>query len=602
MSETAAQSLLSISLQPPHLASLQWRGDKETWDLIRLLIRGHGSTLQERGAQRILLPWSELVGLAPQLQGLRATHPFETNYSQDALEMLREASRRRLAFREAGRSQPLDTAVLQEQLARQGFARPLSSFQLRNVSRLANLPAAATFSVPGAGKTTEALAYLFARRMADEPLVVIAPKNAFGAWEEQLADCAPAEPAFVRLSGGADRIRILLEGLPKYAIITYQQLPYVKDVLADYLALRPSFLFLDESHRIKSGRNGVIAQAVLDLASLPVGKLIMTGTPMPQSESDLEPQFSFLYPEVRQPETPPSELVAPIYVRTTKDELGLRPVERRVYRLEMHPLQSRVYELIRSEEARRLLGVNLATRGALRTMGRAVVRLLQFASNPALLAGQLEETAQVLLAGVIQEGDSPKLEWACKRARELARTGRKTIIWSSFVSNVELISGRLADIGADFIHGQVGTGDEENEDTREGKIKRFHDDPAAMVLVANPAAASEGISLHTVCHHAIYVDRTFNVAHYMQSEDRIHRFGLPAEQRTIVEVLESAGTIDEVVRIRLGEKVERMAEALRDPAIRVDPVPYDSPYSDEADEPVLSADDVDVILGHLRDG
>lgn len=59
-----------------------------------------------------------------------------------------------------------------------------------------------------------------------------------------------------------------------------------------------------------------------------------------------------------------------------------------------------------------------------------------------------------------------------------------------------------------------------------------------MVMVANPAAASEGVSLHRVCHHAIYLDRTFNAAHYLQSEDRIHRFGLPKDQETIVEIVE----------------------------------------------------------------
>jgi hypothetical protein len=31
--------------------------------------------------------------------------------------------------------------------------------------------------------------------------------------------------------------------------------------------------------------------------------------------------------------------------------------------------------------------------------------------------------------------------------------------------------------------------------------------------------------LHKVCQNAIYVDRTFNAAHFLQSEDRIHRLG-----------------------------------------------------------------------------
>ena len=77
------------------------------------------------------------------------------------------------------------------------------------------------------------------------------------------------------------------------------------------------------------------------------------------------------------------------------------------------------------------------------------------------------------------------------------------LIWSCFVRNVELIAFRLKDLGAEFIHGGVDAGDETELDTREGKIKRFHTDKNCMVLVANPAACSEGISLHKVCQNAI---------------------------------------------------------------------------------------------------
>lgn len=83
-------------------------------------------------------------------------------------------------------------------------------------------------------------------------------------------------------------------------------------------------------------------------------------------------------------------------------------------------------------------------------------------------------------------------------------------------------------------------------------------------MVANPAAAAEGISLHRVCHHAIYVDRTFNAAHYLQSIDRIHRLGLPSGTETTVEILTAAGTIDEEVQQSLARKTLTMAAVLDD--------------------------------------
>jgi SNF2 family DNA or RNA helicase len=205
---------------------------------------------------------------------------------------------------------------------------------------------------------------------------------------------------------------------------------------------------------------------------------------------------------------------------------------------------------------------------------------------------------------VLAEGDGPKIRYVLKRARELTRKGHKVLIWSSFVRNVEYLASRLADLGAVYIHGQVDAGDEDDDETREGRIKLFHDDDNVMVLVANPAAAGEGISLHSVCHHALYLDRTFNAAHYLQSEDRIHRLGLKATQSTTIEIVECKNTIDETVRYRLSDKVHAMADALNDSSLRIDPIPFDPPAIEDADEYVvgLQAADVEALLRDLTKG
>ena len=149
---------------------------------------------------------------------------------------------------------------------------------------------------------------------------------------------------------------------------------------------------------------------------------------------------------------------------------------------------------------------------------------------------------------------------AAEAETQLAAQGKKVLIWSSFVRNVEYMADRLSDLGAVYIHGGVDAGDEDDDETREGKIKVFHDDPNCMVMVANPAAASEGVSLHRVCHHAIYLDRTFNAAHFLQSQDRIHRFGLPPDQETTIEIVECRGTVDETVHQRLQNKINAMSQ------------------------------------------
>ena len=395
------------------------------------------------------------------------------------------------------------------------------------------LPAAATFSVPGAGKTTEALACFFYRAHDDERLLVVAPKNAFAAWDEQIADCMPNLKAqFCRLRGGKEKIARSLDGDPHFMLISYQQLARVPELIAAHCARYKIHVFLDESHRIKSGTGKQTARAALSLAHLPVGKLIMSGTPMPQSVNDLIPQFAFLYPEITATTEDVIELIRPVYVRTNKKELGLPPVTRVMAQLPMAPMQRELYKLMKYEVAREAASaLTIRSKQAFRSLGRSVARLLQFVSNPALLSSEIGFAHPDLLAAVLAEGDGPKLKYVIKRARQLAREGQKVLIWSSFVRNVEYISERLADLGAVYIHGGVDAGDEDDDETREGKIKLFHDDPNVRVMVANPAAASEGVSLHRVCRHAIYLDRTFNAAHYLQSEDRIHRFGLPQEQK-----------------------------------------------------------------------
>jgi len=80
--------------------------------------------------------------------------------------------------------------------------------------------------------------------------------------------------------------------------------------------------------------------------------------------------------------------------------------------------------------------------------------------------------------------------------------------------------------------------------------------------LSNPAACGESISLHMVCHDAIYLDRSFNCAHYMQSLDRIHRLGLAPDDVVSYYIIECRGTIDEIVRKRLSEKMKNMRRVL----------------------------------------
>ncbi len=134
------------------------------------------------------------------------------------------------------------------------------------------------------------------------------------------------------------------------------------------------------------------------------------------------------------------------------------------------------------------------------------------------------------------------------------------------------------------------------EDRQEEEIERFRGDPDCMVLLSNPATLGEGISLHHDCHDSVYVDRDFAAGRFLQSLDRIHRLGLAPGTETRVTILGAAGTIDEVVAQRLGDKLQFMGRILDDPEVRQ--------LADLDEEPSvgggLDTGDLQALMGYLR--
>ena len=114
----------------------------------------------------------------------------------------------------------------------------------------------------------------------------------------------------------------------------------------------------------------------------------------------------------------------------------------------------------------------------------------------------------------------------------------------------------------------MGEDDEELE-TRKYKIKKFKDkDSDCMVLVANYASCAEGISLHHVCHNAIYIDRSFQADQYLQSVDRICRLGNNDEKNIIIlqnKIPQTLKNIDLAVNHALQTKIDNMGRFLNDP-------------------------------------
>ncbi len=58
------------------------------------------------------------------------------------------------------------------------------------------------------------------------------------------------------------------------------------------------------------------------------------------------------------------------------------------------------------------------------------------------------------------------------------------------------------------------------------------------------------------------MERSFNAAHFIQSKDRIHRYGLPPETETNYYYLLSEDSIDQTIHERLNAKEARLREII----------------------------------------
>ncbi|MFJ2773362.1 DEAD/DEAH box helicase [Streptomyces sp. NPDC087300] len=481
----------------------------------------------------------------------------------------------------------------------------LTDFQTRDIARLLSLQHGANFSVPGAGKTRVGLAVFAAMRERGEVrrLLVVSPKSAYESWGYESEVCFK-EPLVTRVMDrapgpGTDVL-----------IVNYERLDRSLATLATWLRGAPSMIILDEAHRMKLGARGIYGSACMALGPLARRRLILTGTPAPNGARDLENLLSFVWPgHGRRVVTSAvaggdlahaSTVLRPLFTRTTKNELGLPPFETRIRYVPLPSLHREVYDALVGRYTSRAE----AGREDFDALGKAMLRLLMAATSPALLLEgesryapldyrvpplEVPQTDSLysLLKQLPDYELSPKYKEALSIVAENAAMGRKTLVWTTFVRSLTTMERLFSAFQPAVVHG--GTPD------REDQIKRFREDPDCHVLLSNPATLGEGISLHQVCHDAVYVDRDFMAGRFLQSLDRIHRLGLAPGTETRVTVLAAEDTIDEVVALRLEDKLEFMGQILDDPSVQQ--------LADLQEEPSLAAGmdmaDVRALLRHL---
>ena len=559
--------------------------NKEAWNLIKSSIKKiQNSNFKDETEKNIVAEWFALLQILPSLKSFRNVYKFKVIYSDYAKKFIQDA----INHSKTAASGTSDIDIgnnIHERLKSFGFEKiTLKDYQIRDLKRLVSIPHGANFSVQGSGKTavTIALHLLLREKNEVNSFIIVSPKNAFLAWQEDGVDELLNEEnplrkeGLIELKGGFDKIRNILSSGKKNFIVSYDTLVNITSLIGHFI-LNPKnkvHVILDESHKIKS-EDALRTGAAQTLATLPVvRKDILTGTPLPNKLEDINTQYKFLYPY--------SEYSGNrFFVRTTKKELNLPVPTRHFITIEMSKPQKALYTLVLGNLIKNIKGLSSIDKTNFKEVRRSMIRLIMISTNPILLTSRMIENGEFYFGDSISskihlelqqelsEGGSPKIRTACDMARDLAQNGKKTVIWSYFKNNIEFIGKyALKDLYAEYIHGGVDVGSEDEFDTRKYKIKKFKDiNSECKVLVANYASCAEGISLHHVCHDAIYVDRSFQADQYLQSEDRISRLGNNDPKN--IYILQSAiprdlKNIDYAIKINLQRKIENMGAFLND--------------------------------------
>jgi len=473
------------------------------------------------------------------------------------------------------------------------FKRTLKPYQLKGLEHFIKIKHGANFSVPGSGKTT--MTYAYYEKLKQEGIVekifVVGPFSSFSPWEEESEKCFGTKLNSARLVG-PKRKSYYFNSL-KYELFLCHYQTAANDIseIIELCKLYKILMVIDESHYIKRFDGGVRSNALLQIAPHATRRVILSGTPMPNGLIDLWSQMTFLWPgkqlfgerntfktrcDDANQQTGIKIEVRPFFYRVKKSDLNLpKPIFNRLE----YPLKSIQKQIYDALSIRLLSELNLQfeDKQKLKQWRKAkMIRLLQAASNPTLLSQYSEEfevpplssdgTPLVELIEKYSQFEVPsKIEAAINLAKQLLSEGKKVLLWTTFIHNIKMLEKSFSGINCYSLHGAIPRDDKEDEEfNRERQIREFKSSSEPCILIANPAACAESISLHKVCHDAIYLDRTFNCGQYIQSLDRIHRIGLDKDEIVNYHILVAKDTIDETVNRRIDEKQEMMIHVLED--------------------------------------
>jgi SNF2 family DNA or RNA helicase len=489
------------------------------------------------------------------------------------------------------------------------IARDLKEHQIKASYFQSILGNSANFSVPGSGKTATTLTNYQKLKLEGKAniLFVIGPPACFGPWKKEFELTLGYSPKVKILSGESKSRRkftyLLSESQDvELFLISFHASFNDRDEIKEFFQredVKP-LVVIDEAHYLKQ-IGGNWSKAILSFAKYASFRCVLTGTPMPKSYSDMFNLFEFLWPEqnVIDNETKISiqrfeknnniqaakenmrDCMGSLFYRVRKSDLGLlepnfnppiivsmNKYERLIY----DAILTRIRHYAKDDYLRNIEIVDRLRKGR-------IIRLRQCLSYAKLLLTAIDGYRENLvirdsdILKVIKNYDALERPAKCDALmlliKKLKTKNEKIIVWANFVKTLEKLFREIKSekINCKIIYGKtpIVTSSIRDEETREKIIGEFLDKNSGLnVLLANPAACAESISLHKTCHYAVYYDLSYNCAQYLQSLDRIHRVGGSETNLANYYFLQYGDTIDFDIKNNLDMKAQKMMDFIEE--------------------------------------
>ncbi len=354
--------------------------------------------------------------------------------------------------------------------------------------------------------------------------LIVMPSSLVHNWEKEIHKFTPELTAYCHT--GNRRARNTKEILGHDIILTtYSTL---RNDIALFREMRFDYLILDESQFIKNPSSKTF-KALKEVHA--ASKLVLTGTPIENSLSDLWSQMSVVSPGIlgnynffRDHFIVPIEqkgdekkreqlkrIISPFVKRRTKFEVAedLPPLTEKVFYSEMTAEQKEVYEEEKNK-ARNTIFENIDKYGrkqATPMIISSLTKLRQISDHPVLC----DENFQ---------GGSGKFSDVLHHIESTTQEGHKILIFSQFVKNLELYRDHFkkADIPFSYL-----TGSSTNEERKEN-IERFRADTDTKLFLISLKAGGVGLNL-SEADQVLLLDPWWNPATEKQAISRAHRIG-----------------------------------------------------------------------------